>query len=234
MAGISGCGQKELLEALAGLQKTAKESAVEFFPPGDEKNPKSLIGKTPKAIRNYGITLSFVPEDRLGMGLVGSMGIPENMMLKTYGDENGVFLNLKDPTKHALEIKKALGVATPSLHAPVRTLSGGNIQKVLVGREISNVPAVLLTAYAVRGLDINTSYMIYDLINEQKKKGVAVLFVGEDLDILLALSDRILVLSAGKVAGIADARKITKEEIGLMMTTQTENAEPFGEKGGQG
>ena len=97
-------------------------------------------------------------------------------------------------------------------------MSGGNVQKVLVGREIANAPSVLMTAYAVRGLDINTSYTIYDLLNEQKKKGVAVIYVGEDLDVLLALSDRILVLCGGKENGILDARKTTKEEVGLLMT----------------
>ena len=219
IAGISGCGQKELLEAIAGLQKTGPGSSIKFHPTDDIKDVKSLIGKTPKEIRNYGIALSFVPEDRLGMGLVGSMGMPENMMLKTYNEDNSIFLNLKNPVKSAEEIKNTLEVATPSLNTPVRTLSGGNIQKVLVGREISSVPAVLMTAYAVRGLDINTSYMIYDLINEQKKRGVAVIFVGEDLDVLLAISDRILVLCGGKSNGIVDARTTTKEKVGLMMTT---------------
>ncbi len=233
IAGISGCGQKELLEAVAGLQKTTPGSRIEFYPPDDEKSPKSLIGKTPKEIRDYGIALSFVPEDRLGMGLVGSMGIPENMMLKTYNEESGVFLNLKAPVKNAEEIKNALEVATPSLNTPVRTLSGGNIQKVLVGREISSVPTVLMTAYAVRGLDINTSYLIYDLINEQKKKGVAVIFVGEDLDILLSISDRILVLCGGRSSGIVDARTVTKEKIGLMMTTLSETPREAPLEGGQ-
>lgn len=228
IAGISGSGQKELLEAIAGLQKTSPGSKIEFYPPGKENDAKSLLGKSPKEIRNYGITLSFVPEDRLGMGLVGSMGIPENMMLKTYNEENGFFLNLKNPIKDAEKIKIALEVATPSLNTPVRTLSGGNIQKVLVGREISNVPAVLMTAYAVRGLDINTSYLIYDLINEQKRKGVAVIFVGEDLDVLLAISDRILVLCGGKCTGIVDARTATKEQIGLMMTTHSDGGEDNG------
>ena len=97
-----------------------------------------------------------------------------------------------------------------------------HVQKVLVGREIANAPSVLMTAYAVRGLDINTSYTIYHLINKQKERGVAVIYVGEDLDVLLELADRILVLCAGKVSGIVDARTTTKEKIGLMMTKHTE------------
>ena len=109
-------------------------------------------------------------------------------------------------------------MVTPGVSTPVRRLSGGNVQKVLVGREISSSPTVLMAAYPVRGLDINSSYIIYNLLNEQKKRGTAVIFVGEDLDVLIELCDRILVLCAGQVSGIVDARKVTKEEIGLMMT----------------
>lgn len=111
-----------------------------------------------------------------------------------------------------------LEVVTPSVSTPVRRLSGGNVQKVLVGREIAAAPTVLLTAYAVRGLDINSSYTIYDLLNTQKKKGVAVVYVGEDLDVLLELCDRIMVLCAGQMNGIVDGRGATKENIGLLMT----------------
>ena len=113
---------------------------------------------------------------------------------------------------------KELEVVTPGIATPVRRLSGGNVQKVLVGREIASAPTVLLTAYAVRGLDINSSYTIYDLLNEQKKKGVAVIFVGEDLDVMVELCDKIMVLCGGEVSGIVDARKTDKNEVGLMMT----------------
>ena len=109
-------------------------------------------------------------------------------------------------------------VKTPSIDTPVRKLSGGNVQKVLVGREIASAPKVLLTAYAVRGLDINSSHTIYDLINQQKQKGVAVSYVGEDLDVLLELCDRILVLCAGKVSGIVPGRNAIKKDLGMMMT----------------
>ena len=160
----------------------------------------------------------FVPEDRLGMGLVGSMGMSGNMMLRSWKSGKGMLLHKKDPNELAQKILKELDVVTPDVNFPVRKLSGGNVQKVLVGREISIGPAVLLTAYAVRGLDINTSYTIYNLLTEQKMKGVAVIYVGEDLDVLLELADRILVLCGGQVSGIVDARKTTKDEIGLLMT----------------
>ena len=111
-----------------------------------------------------------------------------------------------------------LEVVTPGVETPVSRLSGGNVQKILVGREIASNPNVLMVAYPVRGLDINSSYTIYNLLNEQKKKGVAVICVGEDLDVLLELCDRILVLNGGRVSGIVDARNTTKEKLGLLMT----------------
>ena len=222
IAGISGNGQKELLEAIAGLQPVEPSAAIQFFAPEKEDEPIELVGKTPKAIREAGIHLSFVPEDRLGMGLVGSMGMTDNMMLKSYGSGSSPLVDRKTPHDLAETIQRELGVVTPDLNTPVSRLSGGNVQKVLVGRELAANPIVLMTAYAVRGLDINTSYTIYRLLNEQKKNGVAVIYVGEDLDVLLELCDRILVLCGGKVNGILDGRKATKEEVGLRMTRLAE------------
>ncbi len=220
VAGISGCGQKELLESIAGLVKTEENSSVIFTPNKDEV--EQLIGKSPKKIRECGVELSFIPEDRLGMGLVGSMGMPGNMMIRSYTEGNTPFIQRKKPRRLSKKIRKELGVKTPGINTPVRKLSGGNVQKVLVGREIANAPSVLLTAYAVRGLDIHTSYTIYNLLNTQKEEGVAVVYVGEDLDVLLALCDKILVLCDGKVNGMLDARTTTKEEVGLLMTNLQE------------
>ncbi|MDO4748155.1 MAG: ABC transporter ATP-binding protein [Eubacteriales bacterium] len=216
VAGISGSGQKELLEAIAGLQHPAKGSSIEYVDPATDESTQ-LIGKSPLKIKKLGVALSFVPEDRLGMGLVGSMGMTDNMMLRSYR-KGFFFTQRKAPKALATSVKDELEVVTPSIQTPVRKLSGGNVQKVLVGREIAAQPTVLMTAYAVRGLDINTSYTIYNLLNEQKESGVAVIYVGEDLDVLLALADRILVLCDGKLNGIVDARTTTKEEIGLLMT----------------
>ena len=217
IAGISGCGQKELLEAIAGLNPVDQGSSIEYFAEGAAKEIP-LIGKSPKQIRDLGISLSFVPEDRLGMGLVGSMGMTGNMMLKNYSEGHSPLADRREPKKLAENVRKKLEVVTPDVDTPVRQLSGGNVQKVLVGREIAAAPTVLMTAYAVRGLDINTSYTIYRLLNEQKKKGVCVSYVGEDLDVLLELCDRIMVLCSGKLNGIVDARTTTKEEVGLLMT----------------
>lgn len=217
IAGISGCGQKELLESIAGLQRTAEGSSIMYYAPDSDK-PEQLVGKTPKQIRQYGVALSFVPEDRLGMGLVGSMGMTDNMLLRSYSNGPSPLLSKRESAQLAEDIKESLGVVAPSINTPVRAMSGGNVQKVLVGREISNAPAVLMTAYAVRGLDINTSYTIYRLLNEQKQRGVAVIYVGEDLDVLLALCDRIIVLCSGQMNGEVDAATATKEQIGMMMT----------------
>jgi ABC-type uncharacterized transport system ATPase subunit len=292
IAGVSGSGQKALLEAIAGLQKAEKGSSITYYynraeiPPtkkeirserfivflakaerrfpvvakllSTRKNKKGqktakkpnkvqrylaslqkkindhnskkkavvlpteceLIGKSVKEIKNLGISLAFVPEDRLGMGLVGDMDMVDNMMLRSYEKGPTPFLSYQAPSTLAEDIRKKLAVTTPSVKTPVRKLSGGNVQKVLVGREIASSPKVLMTAYAVRGLDINTSYTIYNILNDQKKAGLCVIYVGEDLDVLLELADRILVLCDGKAMGILDARKTNKKEVGALMSAQ--------------
>ncbi|MBR0112318.1 MAG: ABC transporter ATP-binding protein [Clostridia bacterium] len=216
VAGIAGSGQKELLEAIAGLQKYDSGSII-YSDPKSGKDV-NLKNKSPYQIKELGVRLSFVPEDRLGMGLVGNMDITDNMMLRSYRKGRGAFLKRNAPRELAKTIVKDLEVVTPSINTPIRRLSGGNVQKVLVGREISLSPSVLMTAYAVRGLDINSSYLIYNLLNSQKEKGVAVIFVGEDLDVLIDLCDKIMVLSSGAVTGIVDAKTTTKEELGRLMT----------------
>ena len=223
IAGIAGSGQRELLESIAGLQHLNSGEIMYNNPKtGGQDN---LRDKTPMQIRELGVRLSFVPEDRLGMGLVGNMDIIDNMMLRSYRKGKGAFLERKKPKTLAEKVISDLEVVTPSANTPVRRLSGGNVQKVLVGREIASSPSVLMSAYAVRGLDINSSYLIYNLLNEQKEKGVAVIFVGEDLDVLLELCDRILVINSGKITGLVDARTSTKEELGLLMT-KTDGGEP--------
>ena len=270
IAGIAGSGQKELLEAVIGLQniengdiifhnpkkdqpvtfihksmKKVRELAAQGAFHDKDMNPVTFEGmstrqiramveagevlfwedeildlrnKNPLEIRELGVRLAFVPEDRLGMGLVGSMDITDNMMLRSYRKGHGGFVDRKPPHDQAEEIVSELNISTPGISTPVRRLSGGNVQKVLVGREIAFTPKVLMAAYPVRGLDINSSMTIYDLLNRQKQRGIAVIYVGEDLDVLLELCDRILVLCSGKVSGIVPGRGTTKEEIGMMMT----------------
>ncbi len=212
VAGIAGCGQKELCEAIAGLRGIAGGEIVH--------KGENIVGLSPKKIIEKGISMSFIPEDRLGMGLSPSLSITDNMLLKNYNEDNpwNPVVNRKRGRAEAESIISELGIVTPSTETPVRLLSGGNVQKVLLGREIKVGPNVIVTAYPVRGLDINSSYAIYDILNRQKKNGVGILFVGEDLDVMLALCDKIMVLCHGKVMGIVHAEKTTKEELGLMMT----------------
>ena len=220
IAGIAGSGQRELLESIAGLRHLTHGSII--YNNAKTGSQDNLRDKTPVQIRDLGIRLSFVPEDRLGMGLVGNMDIVDNMMLRSYKKGKTAFLEKKEPRDLAEKIINDLEVVTPSANTPVRRLSGGNVQKVLVGREIAASPTVLMAAYPVRGLDINSSYLIYNLLNEQKEKGVAVIFVGEDLDVLLELCDRIVVISSGQISDIVDARTATKEQLGLLMTKSQE------------
>ena len=274
IAGISGSGQKELLEAIQGLRpmetgevifhNPKKDKPATFFhktlrkikhlaaegkfhdPEGNkisfhgmsnkeirkmvnegkvlfyEDEIVNLKGKTPLQIRELGIRLSFVPEDRLGMGLVGNMNLVDNVMLRSYRHGHWIFLDRNRPKKLVDRIIKELNIVTPGTSINVSKLSGGNVQKVLVGREIALIPKVFMAAYPVRGLDINSSYLIYNLLDQQKRSGIAVIYVGEDLDVLLALCDRILVICDGRVTGLVDARSITKEEVGLLMTKHEE------------
>ncbi len=241
VAGIAGCGQKELCEAIAGLRKVEGGAIAH--------KGENIIGLRSRDIIAKGISMSFIPEDRLGMGLAPSMSITDNMMLKTYSeskvytvDEKQIenkssvkkflikswakiktlfskpFVDRKGARARAKDLIEKLEIVTPSTETPVRRLSGGNVQKVLVGREIESGPNVIVTAYPVRGLDVNSSYVIYDMLNDEKKKGTGILFIGEDLDIMLALCDKIMVLCHGKNMGIVHADKVTKEELGLMMT----------------
>lgn len=210
IAGVANSGQKELCEVIAGLVHASHGNI--------DMKGHELIGLSPRAISRLGVSMSFVPEDRLGMGLVASMDIVDNVMLKNYKSQGRFFLNRKPSTQKANRIVDQLQINTPGVSHPVKNLSGGNIQKVLLGREIADQPHVLITAYPVRGLDINSSHHIYDLLNQQKQSGVGVIFVGEDLDVLMAFCDRIMVLCAGQVTGIVDAHSVTKDQLGLMMS----------------
>ncbi len=225
VAGIAGSGQRELCEAIAGLYPVKGGAILCRSDTSSGEVRENIVGMSPTEIIKKGVAMAFVPEDRLGMGLVASMDMVDNMMLKSYKRGKGPFVDRKAPRAMAERIKDELEVVTPRVTMPVRRLSGGNVQKVLVGREIASSPKVLVVAYPVRGLDINSSYTIYDLLNQQKKKGVAVMFIGEDLDVLMALCDRIMVLCGGRVAGIVDPREVTKDEIGLMMAGERREEE---------
>ncbi len=222
VAGIAGCGQKELCEAIAGLRPIEKGQMIH--------RGENIVGLTPREIVAKGISMSFIPEDRLGMGLAPSMSITDNMILKKYANSPGIFVDRKTGRADAEQVVRDLEVVTPSVDTPVRRLSGGNVQKVLLGREIKAGPNVIITAYPVRGLDINSSYAIYNILNDQKQDGVGVLFVGEDLDVMMALCDKIMVLCHGKVMGVVHAHKTSKEELGLMMTGALDLTDKYEDK----
>jgi simple sugar transport system ATP-binding protein len=209
IAGIAGSGQKELCEIITGLVR-ADSGSVRFM--GEE-----ILGLSPRLIKDRGISVSFVPEDRLGMGLVGGMSITDNVLLKSYDSGRGILVDRALGRERAEKIVERYGVVTPSVRHMVKKLSGGNIQKVLLGREIERQPRLLITAYPVRGLDIGASMSVYRMLNEQKTRGVGVLFIGEDLDVLLELCDRIMVIHAGAVMDTLDGRSATREGLGLLM-----------------
>ena len=209
VAGVAGSGQRELCEALTGLCPAVSGRIL--------IGGVDIANAEPGQMRKKGVRVGFIPEDRLGVGLVGGLGITENLLLRGY-HKQGFALSRKPAAEQARELIQWLHVDTTGPKQKVSQLSGGNVQKVLLGRELMEAPQVIVAAYPVRGLDIGASYMVYDLLQEQKARGVGVLFVGEDLDVLLELCDRILVLCGGQVSGIVDAKVATKEQIGGMMT----------------
>lgn len=224
VAGVAGSGQKELCEAIAGLYPVVS-GQIEF-------EGGNIVGKNPREIIRMGISMSFIPEDRLGMGLVASMDMVDNLILKEYQNQKGFFIDRAPVKIKAEQLIKKLDIKTPGIHHPVKQLSGGNIQKVLLGREIESSPRLLITAYPVRGLDIGASYTIYDLLNGQKQKDVAILYIGEDLDVLMELCDRIMVLCDGKLIGMVDAKTTTKEQLGMMMAGEAPERTKGVEAGG--
>ncbi len=209
IAGLAGSGQKELCEAINGIEKIESGDII--------YEDKSLLGKNPREILELGISISFIPEDRLGMGLVPNMSMVNNIILKDYYRQKGLFLSRKEAEILSNDLISKLSIKTPSTKHPVKELSGGNIQKILLGRELAINPHLLVTAYPTRGLDIASSHLIYDLINERKVQGTGILYVGEDLDVLLELADRIAVMCDGEITGIVNAKETSKEELGFLM-----------------
>ena len=222
VAGVAGSGQKELCETITGLRAIHDGQILYRYRKGEATIEENIAGMRADHIAQKGVSLAFVPEDRLGMGLVANMNIIDNVILRSYHNSKGILIDRKKYKPICENMVKELEISTPNLYTPVRRLSGGNVQKVLLGREILSRPQVLICAYPVRGLDIVSSYRIYKLLNDEKCKGNAVIFIGEDLDVLMDLSDRVMVLCGGRVSGVVDPRKVTKEEIGLMMTHVSE------------
>jgi simple sugar transport system ATP-binding protein len=209
VAGVAGNGQRELAEALTGLRR-ADRGTVRVC-------GKVLRSGDPRAAISAGI--AHVPEDRLGTGLAPSLSVTSNAVIKRYrrGLSRGPFLALGRMRETALAIIRRYDVKTPEPSTPARNLSGGNLQKLVLGREFEGEPRVLVVAQPTRGLDVGAIETVHAYLREASSRGVAILLVSEDLDELRALSDRIVVLYEGEIAGEFEAGEATIEEIGLLM-----------------
>jgi simple sugar transport system ATP-binding protein len=223
VAGIVGSGQKELCETITGMTKAEKGSVL-FC-------KEELLTMTPLEIKQRGVRMNFVPEDRLGMGLVAGMDITDNVLLRSYNDNKGIFVDRTLGKEKAEQIVERYDIATPSIHHIVKQLSGGNIQKVLLGRELEMQPKLLIASYPFRGLDVGATNTIIGMLNEQKKKGVAILLIAEDLDQMCALCDHLLVLHNGGLMGVVNPETTSKEEIGLMMMGEKKKSTSVDEGG---
>jgi simple sugar transport system ATP-binding protein len=210
IAGVAGNGQRELAEAIAGL-RVPVSGAVRI-------NEVAVQGRGPAETRAAG--LGYVPEERMRDGVVTDFSVAENLLLVGYRSPAFArygFLRNGAIRRHCQELVDAFNVKTPSLETPVRNLSGGNIQKLIMARELSAQPHVLLVAQPTRGIDVSASLYIHERLIAQRERGTAILIISEDLDEVMILSDRILVMYEGTIIGTVDPRTTTREEIGMLM-----------------
>ena len=210
VAGVSGNGQRPLARTIAGLQEVANGRI--FLEGGDVTN------LPPVAM--YDIGLSYIPEERMHDGVVKDFSVEDNLILQDYIREpfsKNIFLAFKTIAEHAVKQITDFTVKTPTKETPVKNLSGGNIQKVILARELSRNPRLLIAAQPTRGVDIGAIEYIHNQLLLERSKGLATLLISEDLDEVKALSDRIVVLFHGEIMGIVDNDEVTVEELGLMM-----------------
>lgn len=211
LAGIAGNGQHELCEALVGLRPVESGHII--------MNNKELENQTPKSFISSG--MRYIPADRKGTGLVPNMDIKENSILKKYWKKpvaRGLLINWKVVFKQAIDLVKKYSVSTPSVETPVKNLSGGNLQKLMLGRELSDAPKALVAVHPTWGLDVAATHFVRQQILHERDRGTAILLVSEDLEELLSLSDRLAVIFKGEIMGIFDnPGEATPEKIGLMM-----------------
>lgn len=211
IAGVAGNGQTELCEALAGLRVLESGKII--------MKEKVLSKANPKTFISAGIR--YIPADRKGTGLIPNMDINENSILKKYWQEpvsKGFTINWKMVLQFAKDIVNKFNVSTPSMQTPVRNLSGGNLQKLMLGRELSDRPSLIIAVHPTWGLDVASTNFVREALLREREKGAAILLVSEDLDELMCLSDRLAVIHHGKFMGILDEPSdATPESIGLMM-----------------
>jgi len=219
IAGVSGNGQKELAEVITGLRPV--QSGKVLIKGQDYTN------RSPRDIIEAGV--SHVPEDRLGTGLIPGLGVPENVILKEYRRppiSRGFFLNPRAARERSEELVKRFQVKVAHLDLPVKLLSGGNLQRLLLAREISAQPSLIVAVYPVRGLDIGATEAVHRLLLEQRARGAGILLISEDLEEILQLSDRIAVMYEGQIQGILPAAEAHLEEIGLLMAGIKKEEQP--------
>lgn len=217
IAGVSGNGQRELAEALAGLRPVESGQVV--------MDGVNTTDKTPKEIRRLGV--SYIPEERMRDGTVGDLSVSENLILVDHDlpplSRRG-FLDFKAIAAVCADLVERYTVKTPSLETPTSHLSGGNIQKVIIARELSGEPKVLIAAQPTRGVDIGAAEYIHSVLMGQRADGTAILLISEDLDEVTGLSDRIAVMFEGRIMGVFDREKATVERLGLLMAGVSDDA----------
>ncbi|MEE9416162.1 MAG: ABC transporter ATP-binding protein [Acidimicrobiales bacterium] len=210
IAGVSGNGQRELAEAVAGLRAP---EAGSIALDGNEITKDSVRVRRDKGV-------AYVPEERMRDGAIGDFTVSENLILVDHGNEvfsKSGLLNFAAIREHCTDLVERFAVKTPTIDTPTSSLSGGNIQKVIMARELTANPSVLVCSQPTRGVDIGSAEYIHERLIAQREEGTATLLISEDLDEVLGLSDRIAVMFEGRVVGIVDSKDATREGIGLMM-----------------
>jgi simple sugar transport system ATP-binding protein len=217
IAGVSGNGQRELAEAITGLRRVTAGKVILEGEDVTNLLPAELTERM----------LSYIPEERMRDGMIKDFTVAENMILREHHQQpysRSGFLNLGEIARHSEKLIAQFQVKTPSQETPVKSLSGGNIQKVVIARELSRQPRAIVAAQPTRGLDIGATEYVRQQLIEQRKEGTAILLISEDLDEILALSDRIAVLYEGQIMDIVPRDKATPEKLGLLMAGVKEAA----------
>ena len=210
VAGVAGNGQRELAEAIVGLRPVTKGQI--------RVDGEDVTNRTPRDVMDRGV--AYIPADRIGSGLVVNLSVAENLILKCYRDPpicNWFFLDGDAISGHAQELVQAYDVMTPGIETRTSLLSGGNLQKLILAREISSKPALMVSVSPTRGLDVGATEAVRRLLLEQRDAGGGILLISEDLDELLSMSDRIAVLYEGRIMGIVESQEARVEALGLMM-----------------
>lgn len=217
LAGVSGNGQTELAESLAGLRPIREGKLL--------LNGKDITHTPPGARINAG--LSYIPEERMRVGVIKDFSVAENYILEDHHKppySQSSFLNFKVISSKTREAVEQFNIKTPTIDTPIKNLSGGNIQKLILARELARAPKVLIAAQPTRGVDIGATEYIHKKLIEQRCSGTTTLLISEDLDEIRALSDRIAVMNEGKLMGIVNRGEATIEELGLMMAGVKRNS----------